>query len=117
VVLDHLLTQQKMLGSTADINIFTLKEKTQIFKMKKKKMEYEQVRKKNIFLHIYLFSSEMKKRRTTEREREQYYISLSLSFIDKHDKKEKERGGIQLMNNSLQAIFSVRTKENYLERI
>jgi len=68
VVLDHLLTQQKMLGSSADINIFTLEQKTQIFKMKKKKMmmEYEQVRKKNIFLHIYLFSSEMKRRRTTE---------------------------------------------------
>ena len=78
-------------------------------------MEYEQVRKKNILLHIYLFSSEMKRRRTRQRERErekkQYYISpplsLSLYLISSTTmtKKEKERGGIQLMNNSLQAIL------------
>ncbi len=78
-------------------------------------MEYEQVRK-NILLHIYLFSSEMKRRRTKQKERErekekkQYYISppslsLSFSFINNDDKKEKERGGIELMNNSLQAIL------------
>ena len=41
----------------------------------------------------------------------QYYISpfsFSLSlfhFINNDDKKEKERGGIQLMNNSLQTIL------------
>jgi len=74
-------------------------------------MEYEQLKKKNILLHIYLFSSEMRRRRTTQREGEKaiLYLSssffLSLSFINNDDKKETERGGIQLMNNSLQAIL------------
>jgi len=62
-------------------------------------MEYEQVRK-NILLHIYLFSSEMKRRSTRQKERERerkaiLYISSSLSlspffsFINSDDKKRE----------------------------
>jgi hypothetical protein len=76
-------------------------------------MEYEQVRK-NILLHIYLFSSEMKRRSTRQKEKERekaiLYLSSSLSLPSSRSsttmtKKEKERGGIELMNNSLQAIL------------
>ncbi len=76
-------------------------------------MEYEQVRK-NILLHIYLFSSEMKRRSTRQKEKERekaiLYLSSSLSLPFARSsttmtKKEKERGGIELMNNSLQAIL------------
>jgi hypothetical protein len=73
--------------------------------------------KKNTPFCIYLFSSEMKRRRTTETETEteraMLSLSLSPSFSDSDDREKKEKGGVQLMNSSL----SVRTKENYLQRI
>jgi hypothetical protein len=58
-------------------------------------MEYEQVRKKNILLRIYLFSSEMKRRRTTHRERESNIISLppSLSPSFFHQQRRQKRKG------------------------
>jgi hypothetical protein len=63
-------------------------------------MEYEQLKKKNILLHIYLFSSEMRRRRTTQREGEKailylspsFFLSLSLSSTMTTEKKRKEEG-------------------------
>ena len=56
-------------------------------------MEYEQAKKKNILLYIYLASSEMKRRRTTEGEKESNVISLPvspfLSFINNDGKKRR----------------------------
>ncbi len=77
-----------------------------------KKEEYS-----SLHLPVKIGNEETKNNR--ERESNIIFLSLSvsLSSIAMTKKKEKERGGIQLMNSSLQTIFSVRTKENYLRRI
>ena len=82
-------------------------------------------KEENILLYIYLFSSEMKGRREQHKERERkrrerreraiLYLSLSLSTKTTKKKKRKEEGFNWWTTRYKQ--FSVRTKENYLERI
>ena len=121
VVLDHLLTQSNMPVRTIDINLFTLKWKTQIFKNEEEKSVEWNMSKRWRTSSFFTFTCLARKWRDEEeeeqREKESERCYISLSFINNDDDERKEKEGFDWWTTTRYQSFSTRTKENYLQRI
>lgn len=120
VVLDHLLTQSNMSVRTIDINLFTLKWKTQIFKIEKEKSGEWNLSKRGRTSSFFTFTCLARKWRDEEeqRERERERRSISLSFSPSSTRGRRRRDSTaeqQLVRKN----FSMKNKaeKNYLQRM